>query len=249
MSLAHIPDCGPDIYLNDLSFSWGEIPICQQFTLHLRGGKTTALLGRSGSGKSTLLRLVAGLLQPARGCVSSSTNHPLSQQISWMGQQDLLYPWLTVRENVVLAARFSGEKADSQRAEALLAQVGLAGLGESTPASLSGGMRQRVALARTLYPQRSVVLMDEPFSTLDVMTKLSLQTLTAKVLAGKTVLLITHDPLEACRMADDIYLLDGRPLCCESFSAPAGRPPRQVDDAQILLAQGQLFSRLSRNEA
>lgn len=102
-----------------------------------------------------------------------------------MGQQDLLYPWLTVRENIMLGSRLQGEKPNISRASVLLEQVQLAGYAHALPAALSGGMRQRVALARTLYLDRPVVLMDEPFATLDVMTKLSLQTLTANVLRGK----------------------------------------------------------------
>lgn len=238
----------PAITVNALSFSWGNQPVCQQLSLSLRGGKTTALLGRSGSGKSTLLRLIAGLLLPAGGDVTSSDGLPLPGRISWMGQQDLLYPWLTARENVMLAARLNGEKADGGRADELLEQVGLGGLAEAKPAALSGGMRQRVALARTLYPQRPVVLMDEPFATLDVLTKLSLQTLTANLLRDKTVLLVTHDPLEACRMADDIGVLTGNPLRYEPFGAPEAAPPREVSDAGVLHQQGRLFSRLSRDE-
>ena len=232
-----------DIVFNDVSFSWGDKPLCQQLNLRLRGGKTTVMLGRSGIGKSTLLRLIAGLLQPQQGAVQG-----LRGNVAWMGQQDLLYPWLTVLENVMLSARLGGEKADRPRALALLAQVKLSEVAHAPPHQLSGGMRQRVALARTLYAQREVVLMDEPFATLDVMTKLSLQTLTARLLQGKTVLLVTHDPLEACRMADDILLLDGQPLAIENWPVPGGMTPRSFDDPGVLQAQAQLFSRLNTHE-
>ncbi|WP_343551006.1 ABC transporter ATP-binding protein [Pantoea sp.] len=232
-----------DIVFDHVGFSWDDKPLCQQLNLHLRGGKTTVMLGRSGIGKSTLLRLVAGLLTPQQGEVQG-----VSGQVAWMGQQDLLYPWLTVLENVMLSARLSGEKPDRQRALALLEQVKLGDVAHAPPNHLSGGMRQRVALARTLYAQRDVVLMDEPFATLDVMTKLSLQTLTASLLKGKTVLLVTHDPLEACRMADDILLLDGQPLTIENWPIPGGDVPRKLDDPGLLLAQGQLFSRLNQHE-
>ena len=232
-----------DILFNDVSFSWGDKPLCQQLNLRLRGGKTTVMLGRSGIGKSTLLRLIAGLLQPQQGAVQG-----LSGNVAWMGQQDLLYPWLTVLENVMLSARLGGEKADRPRALALLEQVKLSEVAHAPPHQLSGGMRQRVALARTLYAQREVVLMDEPFATLDVMTKLSLQTLTARLLQGKTVLLVTHDPLEACRMADDILLLDGQPLDIENWPVPDGVTPRPFDDPGVLQAQAQLFSRLNTHE-
>jgi putative hydroxymethylpyrimidine transport system ATP-binding protein len=232
-----------DIVFKEVSFSWGDKPLCQQLDLRLRGGKTTVMLGRSGIGKSTLLRLVAGLLAPQQGAIQG-----LNGNVAWMGQKDLLYPWLTVLENVMLSARLSGEQPDRRRALALLDQVKLTEVAQAPPNHLSGGMRQRVALARTLYAQREVVLMDEPFATLDVMTKLSLQTLTAQLLQSKTVLLVTHDPLEACRMADDILLLDGQPLSIENWPTPAGVAPRKLDDPGLLQAQGQLFSRLNQHE-
>ncbi len=232
-----------DIVFDDVSFGWGDKLLCQHLNLQLRGGKTSVLLGCSGIGKSTLLRLVAGLLQPQSGAVRG-----VQGSVAWMGQQDLLYPWLTVVENVMLAARLSGEKADQPRALTLLEQVKLSDVAHAAPHQLSGGMRQRVALARTLYAQRDVVLMDEPFATLDVMTKLSLQTLTATLLRGKTVLLVTHDPLEACRMADEIVLLDHQPLTSERWPVPQGAVPRALDDPGLLQAQGQLFSRLNQHE-
>lgn len=232
-----------DITFDNVTFAWHDTPLCRSLHLTLRGGKTTVLLGRSGIGKSTLLRLVAGLLQPQAGRVCG-----LQGEVAWMGQQDLLYPWLTVLENVMLTARLSGEKPDPSRALALLEQVELLNVAQQAPLTLSGGMRQRVALARTLYARRDVVLMDEPFATLDVMTKLSLQTLTATLLQDKTVLLVTHDPLEACRMADDILLLSGQPLDVARWPVPAGRTPRALDDAGLLLAQGELFSRLNHDE-
>lgn len=232
-----------DIVFDDVSFSWDDKPLCQRLHLHLRGGKTSVFLGGSGIGKSTLLRLTAGLLQPQSGVIRG-----VEGSVAWMGQQDLLYPWLTVQENVMLSARLSSEKADRPRARALLEQVQLSAVAKALPHQLSGGMRQRVALARTLYAQREVVLMDEPFATLDVMTKLSLQTLTARLLKGKTVLLVTHDPLEACRMADDIVLLHQQPLATEFWPVPAGDVPRALDDPGLLQAQGQLFSRLNQHE-
>lgn len=238
---------GPAITFNDVTFGWGNQPICQRFSLTLRGGKTSALLGRSGIGKSTLLRLVAGLSTPQQGQITSSLTGDLSQQIAWMGQRDELYPWLSVRDNVTLSARLNGQRPDRSRADALLEQVELVQLGNARPDSLSGGMRQRVALARTLYQDRPVVLMDEPFATLDVMTKLRLQSLTARLLHGKTLLLVTHDPLEACRLAHDIYLLDETPLRCRAFPAPDGDVPRAVQDAAVLQAQSQLFRQLNHD--
>lgn len=238
---------GPAITFDDVTFSWGRQPICERFSLTLSGGKTSALLGRSGIGKSTLLRLVAGLSTPQQGQITSSLAGDLPQQIAWMGQRDELYPWLSVRDNVTLSARLNGQRPDRARADALLEQVELARQGNARPDSLSGGMRQRVALARTLYQDRPVVLMDEPFATLDVMTKLRLQSLTARLLHGKTLLLVTHDPLEACRLAHDIYLLDETPLRCRAFPAPDGDVPRAAQDVAVLQAQSQLFRQLNHD--
>ncbi len=235
----------PDILFEEVTFGWDGKAICQRFSLRLRGGKTSALLGRSGAGKSTLLRLAAGLLTPQQGRITSSLSGELAQQIAWMGQRDDLYPWLSVRDNVTLSARLNGARPDKKRAEALLAQVALEGLGDARPDALSGGMRQRVALARTLYQDRPVVLMDEPFAALDVMTRLRLQSLTTGLLRDKTLLLVTHDPLEACRLAHDIYLLDDAPLRCHAFPAPDGDTPRPAQDGAVLQAQSQLFRRLT----
>ncbi|GAL36098.1 hydroxymethylpyrimidine ABC transporter ATPase component [Vibrio maritimus] len=118
-----------------------------------------------------------------------------------MAQQDLLLPWLSVIDNVCLASRLNGKKVDDvthQKALVLLDQVGLANKATARPAELSGGQRQRVALARTLMQNKPVVLMDEPFSALDAVTRHKLQELAADLLKDKTVLLITHDPQEAC---------------------------------------------------
>lgn len=238
---------GPTITFDEVTFGWDSRPVCERFSLTLRGGKTSVLLGRSGIGKSTLLRLTAGLSTPQKGQINSSLAGELSQQIAWMGQRDDLYPWLSVRDNVTLCARLNGQRPDRSRADALLAQVELAGLGDARPDALSGGMRQRVALARTLYQDRPVVLMDEPFATLDVMTKLRLQSLTARLLRGKTLLLVTHDPLEACRLAHDIYLLDETPLRCCAFPAPDGEVPRAAQDVTVLQAQSQLFQQLNHD--
>lgn len=108
-------------------------------------------------------------------------------------------------------------------------------------------MRQRVALARTLYQDRPVVLMDEPFAALDVMTRLRLQNLTAGLLRGKTLLLVTHDPLEACRLAHDIYLLEDTPLRVRDVPAPDGEVPRAAQTEAVLQAQSRLFQLLSHD--
>jgi putative hydroxymethylpyrimidine transport system ATP-binding protein len=214
--------------------------------LALEGGRTTALLGPSGSGKSTLLRLVAGLLpMPAAARLASTDGLPLGGRIAWMAQQDLLLPWRDLLGNVTLGAALRREAPDLARARAMIAEVGLQGREAARPVQLSGGMRQRAALARTLMEDRPFVLMDEPFSAVDAPTRHRLQGLAARLLAGRTVLLVTHDPLEALRLADRILVLRGDPATPEEVPVPGGAPPREATDPALLLAQAALLERLA----
>jgi putative hydroxymethylpyrimidine transport system ATP-binding protein len=223
----------------------GGIPVLGPLDLTLAAGGCTVLLGPSGSGKSTLLRRVAGLVGGA-GTVSATDGAPLAGRIAFMAQADLLVPWRDALGNVVLGAHLRGEPPDVPRARALLADVGLAPADlQKSPALLSGGMRQRVALARTLMEDRSVVLMDEPFSAVDAPTRHRLQDLAARLLAGRTVLLVTHDPLEALRLADRILLLSGTPATLSELAVPKGAPPRPARDAALLAAQAALLERLA----
>jgi putative hydroxymethylpyrimidine transport system ATP-binding protein len=218
--------------------------------LALQAGRTTALLGPSGSGKSTLLRLVAGLLPlPPAAHLASTDGAALGGRIAWMAQQDLLLPWRDLLGNVTLGAALRHEPPDLERARLLIAEVGLAGREAARPAQLSGGMRQRAALARTLMEDRPFVLMDEPFSAVDAPTRHRLQGLAARLLAGRTVLLVTHDPLEALRLADRILVLRGSPAVPEEVPVPAGAPPREATDPALLQAQATLLERLAASTA
>jgi putative hydroxymethylpyrimidine transport system ATP-binding protein len=162
-----------------------------------------------------------------------------------MGQQDDLLPWLDVAGNVTLGARLRGERPDRAKAETMLARVGLVGQRHQLPATLSGGQRQRAALARTLMEDRPVVLMDEPFSALDAITRARLQALAAQLLAGRTVLLVTHDPLEALRLGHRIQVMAGQPARIEPPICPDGAPPRDLHDPALLARQGDLLARLA----
>ena len=213
----------------------------------LAAGQITCLLGPSGVGKTSLLRLVAGL--EGTGTVACSDGGKLPGRYAWMAQQDLLLPWLTVDGNLMLGARLRGEPTDRTRAAALLQLVGLAGRGDDRPASLSGGMRQRAALARTLMEDRPVVLMDEPFSALDAITRHQLQDAAADLLAGRTVMLVTHDPLEALRLGHRIHVMAGRPARLDDALKPAGDPPRDPRDSEILKLQAELLTRLASARA
>ena len=234
---------GPPIRIEGLSLRFGTGRLFDNLCLDLPGGELTALMGPSGIGKTTLLRVLAGFL-PEVGRPVLAGGARLDGQVAYMGQEDLLLPWLSALGNVVLGDRLRGARPDRGRALALLEQVGLADSAGARPATLSGGMRQRVALARTLYEDRPVVLMDEPFSALDGLNRARMQTLAAGLLRDRTVLLITHDPLEACRIAHSVLVMSGFPATLSAPLPVPGRTPRAVDDPGVLATQGALLRTL-----
>lgn len=239
----------PSIDLHAGRLSYEGSLLFEALDLDLPAGRWTCLLGPSGVGKTSLLRLIAALgPADAESRVRTSDGHPLDHRIAYMAQTDLLLPWLSALDNVLLGRRLRGDRVGPEpieRARALLARVGLAGAEGKRTAQLSGGMRQRVALARTLMEDRPVVLMDEPFSGLDVVTRVRLQDLAAELLAGRTVLLVTHDPLEALRLGDRVHVLAGQPARLDRALEPDGAPPRAVTDPALLALQGELLRRLA----
>ncbi len=222
--------------------------------LDLPAGRTTCLLGPSGVGKSSLLRVVAGLLAPEPGAtLAADDGMKLAGRIAYMAQTDLLLPWLDVLANATLGARLrrdpAAHEAARQRAIGLLQEVGLGERLAARPATLSGGMRQRVALVRTLVEDRPVVLMDEPFGALDAISRLQLQDLAARLLAGRTVLLVTHDPLEAARMGHRIHVMAGAPATLDAALELPAAPPREAADPMVLATQAELLRRLAEATA
>lgn len=171
--------------------------------------KWTALVGKSGQGKTTLLKTLLRL-------VPGLAAWPPNLSLSYMPQRDLLLPWKTVIENVVLGPTLRGEKPNLAEAQNLLDAVGLGAETNRYPHELSMGMRQRVALARTLREEADLVLMDEPFSAVDDQTRDQLHILAKRYLKGKTVLIVSHDTDEVKKIADHVMILRGQPARCLS---------------------------------
>lgn len=223
-----------EILIKNLTFSYpgSSSTVLQEINLYIPSGQFVAIIGQSGCGKSTLLRLLAGLLQPTHGEIhlngknaSLRSNHPA---VAWMAQSPALLPWLTARQNVALPLRFqrNGSTALLEPEEAL-ERVGLAAYSDEYPHHLSGGMQQRVALARLLVQGAAIWLMDEPFAALDELTRehLSNTLLDLWQWLHPTVIWVTHHIYEAVRLADRILVLSPRPAqVIEDITVALPRP-------------------------
>lgn len=249
--MSHPPQCAPGIQLKQASLFYPACSVFSNLDLTLEGGKWTGLLGRSGIGKSSLLRLIAGFIDPkqTRFDLQISDQQSLASRIAYLPQQDTLLPWLNVLDNVLIGFRLRGETQRlntlKKKALELVEQAGLSPVIHQKPSELSGGQRQRAALVRTFLENRPVVLMDEPFAQLDAVTRLSLQTLAAELFKNNTVLLVTHDPLEALRLSDIIYVMKGSPPQLNKIThLPTSKTPRDISDPDLLRLQAQLLIEL-----
>lgn len=240
----------PDIHFNgsaEIERDGENRVLFRDLSLTIRANEITCLLGASGVGKSTILRLIAGLDTGAKfiGKISADDEKAIAPRIAYMAQGGELFPWLSVIDNVMLGAKLRGEKSDETRALDVIDKVGLASHINKKPTKLSGGEQQRVSLARTLMEDRSIVLLDEPFSALDAKTRSEMQELAGELLSNHTVLLVTHDPFEAARLGHSIQVMTPQGL--EHVEAPKAAPVRADDDDDTLACQGRLYRLLRGN--
>ncbi len=206
----------------------------EDVSLQVMPGEFVTLIGPSGSGKSTLFNLIVGLLEPDTGevCLDGETCSERLGRVGYMPQRDLLLPWRTVIDNAIIPLEIRGTPREQayERARELLPLFGLEGFDDSYPSALSGGMRQRTALLRTILAERDVLLLDEPFGALDALTRRELQDwlLDLWQRLGQTVLFITHDVEEALYLADRVFVLSARPgRLVKSLEVALPRPRRQ----------------------
>src|SRR5215468_7169909 len=194
--------------------SFGAVDVLRDISLDVERGEFVALVGPSGCGKTTLLNLLSGFDRPTTGKIATSGH------IRMIYQEDGLFPWRTASENIALALRYIKDPAEVRRQlDEMLELIELNSFGDHYPHQLSGGMRQRVELARALAGETDTLLMDEPFSSLDYLTRLRLRQELARMLheRPRTVVLVTHDIEEAAHLADRVIVLSERPatIRCE----------------------------------
>lgn len=236
-----------------------DFSIIDHLSFTVDAGEFVCVIGPSGCGKSTIFRLVNKLLTPAEGTVLVNGT-PIEKQKNYCGympQQDLLFPWRTVRENLMLPMEIQGGYSKEQmqkKADDALQSVGLADWGDKTPKELSGGMRQRAAFARTVLTGSDLLLLDEPFSALDYLTRLSMREwlLEQWEKEKKTVLFITHDVEEAVFLSSRILVVEQSPIThLRSIEVPAGYPRsrEELRRPEILSLKEELIGMLKKEKA
>lgn len=220
------------------TFPKKESPVIDKLYLTVQQGEFVSLIGKSGTGKSTILKLITGLLTADEGEISLYKKPVTLGDVGYMPQKDLLFPWRTILDNIMIGAEIQKEiKLSKEDARSWLKKVGLKDYEQAYPNQLSGGMRQRVAFLRTLLTEKDVLLLDEPFGALDSITKKEMQAWLLSIWQelDKTIIFITHDLEEACYLSDRIILLkEDRTI--EETTVPLPRPRYQeMLHSQILL--------------
>ena len=225
---------GVGVSVRGLGHSYGDLRTIELLEPEVSANGALGLVGPSGCGKSTLLELIAGLREPTRGEIALGDGASATARLArcaFMPQRDLLLPWLSALDNAALALRNRGVRRGTARRQAseLFERFGLGGFERARPAELSGGMRQRIAFLRTLVAGKPVLALDEPFASLDAITRAEMQDWLAAALEAdpRTVVLVTHDVEEALYLCDRVAVLSARPArVIEELSAPF---PRAAD--------------------
>lgn len=228
------------LIIDDVSLSFGSIVVFEHLSMEIERGEFVAVVGPSGCGKTTLLNLFSQFLKPSAGRVLCD------ERVRMVYQTDSLFPWQTVSENIAVGLRHLKDVAERGRQlKEMLALIKLESFANHYPHQLSGGMRQRVELARALIGDSDILLLDEPFSALDYLTRLRMRNELARMLMQlpRTVVLVTHDIEEAAQLADRIVVLSDRPArICSEFNVDLQRPrelthPTVVTTVHKILAQ------------
>jgi ABC-type nitrate/sulfonate/bicarbonate transport system ATPase subunit len=224
---------GESVSVRALEHSYGELRTIERLDLEVGAHGVVGLVGPSGCGKSTLLELICGLREPSAGTIAVGAGRSAPERLArcaYMPQRDLLLPWYSAIDNAALALRNRGLRRSEarRRAAALFERFGLAGFEGAAPTQLSGGMRQRVAFLRTLVAGKPLLALDEPFASLDAITRAEMQGWLADALRAdpRTVVLVSHDVEEALYLSDRVAVLSARPArVVAELSAPAPRAP------------------------
>jgi ABC-type nitrate/sulfonate/bicarbonate transport system ATPase subunit len=241
--------------LEGLTKIYGDLPVLDGVSLTVAAGEFVAVIGPSGCGKSTLFDVVAGLEPPDAGrvLVDGAEATGRTDAFAYMPQQDLLFPWRTVLDNTTLGLEVAGmRRRDArERARPLFREFGLDGFEDARPGELSGGMRQRAALLRTVVQDRPVLLLDEPFGALDALTRTEMQVWLSRTRArfAWTVVLVTHDVREAVFLADRVAVLGPRPTSVlreVRVDLPRPRELSVLTDPAFTAAEAELLGSLVR---
>jgi len=229
------------LQLRHVSHSFGALEVLRDLSIEVFHGEFVAIVGPSGCGKTTLLNLLSGFNHPTSGSIERKGKSRM------VHQQDGLFPWQTVSENIALGLRHGKSKQERlQEVRELVRLIRLEGFENSYPHQLSGGMRQRVELARALAGSSDILLLDEPFSSLDYLTRLRMRQEVARILQERprTVVLVTHDIEEAAQLADRVIVLGERPAQVRYELSLATPRPRNPTDSEVVEATRQILTEL-----
>ena len=233
------------LQLSHVSRDFGGLPVLEDLSLTIQQGEFVVLVGPSGCGKTTLLNILSGAIAPTSGMVTTSG------VLRTVYQHDGLFPWLTVRDNIGLGLRgMTDKEAKAAELADLLALIRLEEFADHYPHQLSGGMRQRVELARALAGRSDILLLDEPFSALDYQTRLRLRRELVRLLAlrPRTVVFVTHDIEEAAQLADRVLVLSERPAQVKTELFLTTPRPRELTDPSVIEAMARIIRDLGLAE-